>query len=363
MLQHNLSCFASFRCIADACPDTCCAGWEVDLDEAAYKKYRSMPGPLGQELRSKIKEEDGYTFFEMEQGRCPFLNDRNLCRLILETGEDCLSTTCREHPRFWADYGELREICLAVSCPEAARLLFVLPFEIAETCTDEPPEEPLNEFDRHILKLLLEYRQGLFSISHCHRPFGQRLGLIWMSAEQEQEQLELAERLGPPRQEPWSVIGTFTCQSEASPGETEANLQKYYESLPAPQWMPDLKPFLREMLNMEFTRSQLKTMLEELLNKEETQLLSPLDDPAYAPFGEKLLCYFLYRYVPRALWHLEVLDKVRFCVLSAAAVLALTAVLEGTPLQQITEAAVIFSREVEHSDENLDRLLELAYTF
>ena len=24
--------FKKFRCIADKCPDTCCAGWEADLD-------------------------------------------------------------------------------------------------------------------------------------------------------------------------------------------------------------------------------------------------------------------------------------------------------------------------------------------
>ena len=66
--------------------------------------------------------------------------------------------------------------------------------------------------------------------------------------------------------------------------------------------------------------------------------------------------------MPRALWHLEVLDKVRFCVLSTAAVLAFTEVLEGTPLQRITAAAISFSREVEHSDENLDRMLDLVCT-
>ena len=362
MRKHRLSCFDSFHCIADACPDTCCAGWEVDLDEEILEAYLSMPGALGEELRSRIKAEDGYTYFEMEQGRCPFLNDRNLCRLILEAGENCLSTTCREHPRFWSDYGALRETCLSISCPEAARLLFALPFEIIENDTEETPEEPLGDFDRHILRLLLEYRQGLFCIARCRRPLSQRLGLIWTSAEQEQEQLELSERLWTPQQENRSVIGTFTCQSEASPEEAEANLQKYYESLPAPQWTPELKPFLREMLNMEFTRPELKTMLERALLMEESQLLSPPEDPAYAPYAEKLLCYFLYRYVPRGLWHLEILDKVRFCVLGTMAVLALTELLEGTPLQRITTAATIFSREVEHSDENLDRLLDLVCT-
>ena len=39
MTEVFLSCFQSFQCIAGACPDTCCAGWEIDVDEDALAAY------------------------------------------------------------------------------------------------------------------------------------------------------------------------------------------------------------------------------------------------------------------------------------------------------------------------------------
>ncbi|MBO5286201.1 MAG: flagellar protein FliB, partial [Clostridia bacterium] len=33
-----------FNCIADKCPDTCCAGWKVCIDNNTYKKYKSVKG-------------------------------------------------------------------------------------------------------------------------------------------------------------------------------------------------------------------------------------------------------------------------------------------------------------------------------
>lgn len=64
--------------------------------------------PLGEEIRSAICQEDEYTFFRLKDGQCPFLNKEKLCRLILGLGEDVLSVTCREHPRFWEEYGARR---------------------------------------------------------------------------------------------------------------------------------------------------------------------------------------------------------------------------------------------------------------
>ena len=38
--------YKDFRCIAGDCTDTCCAGWDVDVDEASYKYYKKVKGSL-----------------------------------------------------------------------------------------------------------------------------------------------------------------------------------------------------------------------------------------------------------------------------------------------------------------------------
>lgn len=39
--------FDEFRCIASACPDSCCKEWGVQVDEVSAAYYRGLPGDLG----------------------------------------------------------------------------------------------------------------------------------------------------------------------------------------------------------------------------------------------------------------------------------------------------------------------------
>ena len=44
--------YKDFRCIAGACTDTCCAGWDVDVDKNSYKYYKTVKGAFGKRLKS-----------------------------------------------------------------------------------------------------------------------------------------------------------------------------------------------------------------------------------------------------------------------------------------------------------------------
>ena len=46
--------YKSFRCKASACEDTCCAGWEVDVDADSMQRYAKVQGSFGEKLRSQI---------------------------------------------------------------------------------------------------------------------------------------------------------------------------------------------------------------------------------------------------------------------------------------------------------------------
>ena len=52
--------FEEFSCIAAACPDSCCKEWEVLVDEDAADRYLQLQGPLGEDLRRYLyQDEDG----------------------------------------------------------------------------------------------------------------------------------------------------------------------------------------------------------------------------------------------------------------------------------------------------------------
>lgn len=115
--------FDSFCCIADKCTDTCCAGWEIDVDEDTYEYYCSLEGDDGEFLRSRLTHtEDGCVRLCHEGERCPFLREDNLCEMIIRLGEDSLCDICREHPRFYSGSENITEVGVGLCCEEAARL-------------------------------------------------------------------------------------------------------------------------------------------------------------------------------------------------------------------------------------------------
>lgn len=145
--------YEKFSCIAGECEDTCCAGWEIDIDEKSYEYYQSLPGQMGEKIRSRIKEyaleeEDTYEchgFILEENRRCPFLNERNLCDIILALGEDAICDVCTDTPRNFFEYGGVREISVSPSCAEAGRLIFHSPEKVSFIEKEQEGELELEE--------------------------------------------------------------------------------------------------------------------------------------------------------------------------------------------------------------------------
>ena len=142
--------YKDFKCIAGACPDSCCQGWEVDADGESLKYYASLSPEL--DIKKKIdsvmsKDEFGNDIFALAPKiRCPFLNGENLCDMHIAIGAEHTPYTCRTFPRFIYDFGGTREIGVSFSCPVAADMMFNLDkWEFHEEQTDELPS--LNDID------------------------------------------------------------------------------------------------------------------------------------------------------------------------------------------------------------------------
>lgn len=108
--------YDSFKCIADKCRHTCCAGWEIDIDEDSMALYRERP-----DIMCHIK--DSSFVLQGKDERCPFLLENGLCRLILEYGEDILCDVCTEHPRFYNYQDDIEYIGLGLCCEAACDLI------------------------------------------------------------------------------------------------------------------------------------------------------------------------------------------------------------------------------------------------
>ena len=113
--------YKEFSCIAGSCPDTCCAGWQIVIDNKTLKKYQHFKGPFHNRLHNDIDWKEHV--FRQYNRRCAFLIEENLCDIYTEAGPKMLCDTCRNYPRHIEEFEGLREISLSLSCPEAARIL------------------------------------------------------------------------------------------------------------------------------------------------------------------------------------------------------------------------------------------------
>ena len=118
--------YKRFKCIADQCEHSCCVGWEIDIDGRTVERYKQLKSGYGAVIADSVSMEDTPHFRLADHDRCPHLDERGLCKIILHVGEDYLCDICREHPRFY-NYTTVAEVGLGMSCCEAARLILGSP--------------------------------------------------------------------------------------------------------------------------------------------------------------------------------------------------------------------------------------------
>ena len=155
--------YKEFSCIAGACPDTCCAGWQIVIDEKSLKKYQRLKGPVRNRLHNDINWKEHV--FRQYNRRCAFLNDDNLCDIYSEAGKRMLCDTCRKYPRHIEEFEGLREYSLSLSCPEAARILLCKKekthFQTAQVPSEE---ENYEDFDYLLFTALEDTRDYLLEV-------------------------------------------------------------------------------------------------------------------------------------------------------------------------------------------------------
>ncbi len=140
--------YTDFACIGGRCEDTCCAGWQITIDEKTYNKYKKVKHVgLGKQfakdiVRKKLTTDtSSFAKVKLKNNRCAFLTEDGWCHIYNELGESYLSKTCAEYPRTCNKVGEVLEYSLTPSCPEATRQIICRKEGI---CFDETTQaEPL----------------------------------------------------------------------------------------------------------------------------------------------------------------------------------------------------------------------------
>ncbi|MEE0932601.1 MAG: flagellin lysine-N-methylase [Clostridium sp.] len=147
----------TFKCIGSACADTCCAGWDINIDEDTYKKYTNCTGKLKELVQGKFREnknsEDylnkGFMILK-EHNKCPFLNDNLLCDIHGGIGEENLCITCKRFPRVYNIIDDVYEKSGLSSCEEICNIAFLNKEKMEFIETEEEIDESAIEIRRII---------------------------------------------------------------------------------------------------------------------------------------------------------------------------------------------------------------------
>lgn len=137
--------YGDFHCIGGQCSFTCCKEWKIAVDHETKKRWRKMGVPetvmesgrvpkhaclstsdKAQLSQFVVKKDGGEIIELLPNMRCPFLEDSDLCRLVLDYGEECLSETCHVFPRETHEFSDRTERTLVSCCPEIVDRLHAL---------------------------------------------------------------------------------------------------------------------------------------------------------------------------------------------------------------------------------------------
>ena len=311
-----------FQCLAGECPHSCCEKWEVVIDEGHACRYEEVPSPLGEKLRTALqRDEDGDFCFSLNGGRCPFLDEENLCEIHRQLGEEATSITCQEHPRFTEDYGSFREITLSASCPAANALLLGTeePLTFRELETDEPGEEG-DGWLEYLVPLRARLLEGLTDRAV---PLRRRLKEFLMLASDVQECLDDDD-----------LEGISTLLRTWHPWELTEDERV----------VPLFPRALRCLGELEILEPDWKALL--------TQAEAVPEERMPEPLLERIAVYMGFRYLLKAVNDGDLLSRAQLVVFTVLLVERLAAVCG------LGEALRRFSCEIEHNDENLEALME-----
>ena len=309
--------YERFRCLAGECPDSCCKEWAVAIDEASAEYYRSLPGALGDALRSALQEEDGDIILALtEDRRCPMWRRDGLCRIHAELGEEALCHTCTQFPRLRHDYGDFAELGLELSCPEAARLILDYPQAKMITVTEEDIDEP--DYDPDVMSTLLRSRTEVLKLlSGTKYSPGEALAILLLYAYRVQEELD-----GGAYAEFAPEADLQRAKSIAGGGDGDALLRIYRNlEILTPQW---------------------------------DQRLSSPAGSCWERRHLALARYFAERYWLQAVSDLDLLCRVKFLLASCLVIKLLGG--------DLTQTAQLYSKEIENDPDNVEALLDAAYT-
>lgn len=304
--------YEDFSCIMDKCKHTCCAGWEIDIDDKTYSKYQGLQCAIGKRIRDNIiTDENGHHFILGIDGRCPMLDKNGLCDIIRELGDDWICDICNLHPRFINEFEYHTEIGVGLCCPTAAEMVLGDNAELVR--------EGDENYDLYnVFKLYNGFEGELFTLRN-----------------------EIFEILKHNAKDARVLI--------LKAADAELPVQK-----------------LEKMIDILNKAERLDPSWEELLGRAASKSVEAdhLLDGEMGGYWVRLVQYFIFRYLAQAADEFEINDYILFGIVSADIICGISCALKDEYdciFDALCDISRGYSAEIEYSSENVDIIIEGIY--
>lgn len=289
--------YKNFKCIASGCKHSCCVGWQIEVDRVTCEKYLTLKGDYAQKIRESLTKKNPRRFKMTKNKRCPHFDEKGLCKIILNYGEDFLCEICREHPRFYNRTARGLEVGVGISCPTACELVLTSDgYDNFTKVGEVDSVEDLPTLD------CLAFLTEIFKITADRStPLSNRFDKI--------EKL-YGVSLGEQSDERWRKI---------------INALEYLHED-------------RKVLFLNFSTHS------EISNAFEKQI-------------ERAFAYFIYRHLPTAQNKDEFRKTLGFCLFCTGLLISLINFTNAKTLDEIIDLAVTVSEEIEYSLDNKEQIL------
>ena len=357
--------YDSFQCVADKCPDTCCAGWQIVIDDESMEKYKKLKSDYIWKVMTAVDWENG-CFRQDSAKRCAFLNPDNLCDLYTNAGEESLCKTCREYPRHTEEFENVREITLSASCPIVAHMLLERKTPVTFVTEENPDVEEtidFDDFDPFLYSVIEDARIAMLEILQDRTiPIAERMLLVLGVAHDMQRRINHSD--------------LFSCDKVIEKYKGD-KARAYIKSYLKGKDIVEEENLAREIFPLLFELETLREDWDELLHKSQEVLLFSTDNPygkkklEFEKFKrehsdvevqiEQIVVYFLYTYFPGSVYDGQLFAKAQMAVYCTWMIELLWMARWITNKENLSqgekeELFYRFCREIEHSDKNLEKL-------
>lgn len=347
--------YSDFSCVGTDCIDTCCKDWMIEIDDEAYERFKALEGDIGAQIRKNIvlNSENKPCIALNEEGYCSFLNEKKLCELYIKLGPGSQCSLCDNFPRIGDEYGNIRELSLSAACPRVADMILNHNGHIAfdEWEIDEKTDFDLSKSDAYMLlhdlrecAILLVENDELPSIppkslSSEGGSFGEKMSLLVVMAAQIQNamdnnNLSEMEKLIYDFSDKKYINKLLNCiRSDLGSGNS---------------LMEDVYQMLEKL---DFSNVHFTDLIQETYKKKPVFDISDMNE------YENMIVYMLLRYFMKAIFDGDIYSKIVFIIFS---IMLINSMENGTkaPLYEIF---YLYSREIEHCEENMAYLSDFFY--